>query len=85
MAGKVKVLQIEKGIFRHTILLEATTDCSETYGSLMGPREFFMEKGARRIVKMWKGDVTFIEGEIIAFDMVCTSGLSNTAFQFNWR
>ena len=85
MAGSVKILSIEESLFRRHILIEAVTDCEVEWDSLIGPRIFYMKKGDRRIIKMSKSDVAFLQGEEVAFSSVCTGGLSNTAFQFKWH
>lgn len=85
MAGTVKIIRVEEGFFKKRILVEALTDCNRECDSLLGPRNFYMKKGERRIVKMSNRDLLFTSGEEVPFNKVCTSGLSNTAFQFHWH
>ena len=77
----IKILKIESGFLKNRVLIEAQNDCEEIFGSFFGDKEFYINKGKRKWIKISKRDCVFAEGEIVDFSSVCNS---DTARQFLW-
>jgi hypothetical protein len=79
MAGVVEILDVTRGFFRDKVTIRATSECYTVWDSLMGPRKFYLREGHR--IRVSIGKRLYREGELVAFDEVCTS---SNAFDFSW-